>query len=39
MLVKKDYATQKRNIYYGKAQVIPFVVKPSSEIPIVNIEV
>ena len=32
-------AAQKRNINYGKVEVLPFVQKPSSEFSIVNIAV
>ena len=40
MLVQTgNIAAQKRKVNYGEVEVIPFVVKPSSELSIVNPEI
>ena len=36
---RQNIVAQKQKINYGKVEVIPFVVKPSNELSIVEIEV
>ena len=39
MLCRRTIAAQKRKVNYGEVEVNPFVVKPSSELSIVNAEI
>ena len=39
MLMQKEYCAQEWKVNNGKIEVIPFVVKPSSKLSTVNVEV